>query len=152
MTNDSIAIAGGLTVTKTNTKTLLGLAAMATAAVLGTFTASPAEARGVEDCQLAWGQAVRSYLTQNRTKGPEDVVFKPACTIESSGDKSKARVEAVVIGVQELVKLDPKGCARFLQSYVEAREPQVICNKAVSSPEDVEGLRRLVTQSIPSKH
>lgn len=137
--------------TKTNTKTMLGLAAMATAAVLGTFTASPAQARGVEDCQLAWGQAVRSYLTQNRTKGPEDVIFKPACSIESSGDKPKARVEAVVIGVQALVKLDPKGCARFLQSYVEAREPQAICNKAQNSPDDVDGLRRLVEQSIPAK-
>src|SRR5262245_25107151 len=54
-------------------------------------------ARGVEDCQLAWGQAVRSYLTQNRTKGPEDAAFKPACELESKGDKSGARIEAVLI-------------------------------------------------------
>ena len=84
------------------------LIALAASAVVGTVGAGAAEARGVEDCQLAWGQAVRSYLTQNRTKGPEDVVFRPACTIESQGDKAKARVEAVVIGVQALVKLDAK--------------------------------------------
>jgi hypothetical protein len=127
------------------------LIALAASAVVGTVGAGAAEARGVEDCQLAWGQAVRSYLTQNRTKGPEDVVFRPACTIESQGDKAKARVEAVVIGVQALVKLDAKGCARFLESYVEAREPQAICNKAQQTPDDVDGLRRLVETSIPSK-
>lgn len=136
----------------TTTKTKIALVALSAAAVLGAFSAPAFAARGVEDCQLAWGQAVRSYLTVNRTKGPEDTVFRPACTIESQGDKAKARVEAVVIGVQTLVKLDPKGCARFLQSYVEAREPQAICSKAQNNPEDVDGLRQMISQSIPAKH
>lgn len=137
--------------TKTNAKTIAGLAAMTGAVALSALFAGPAEARGVEDCQLAWGQAVRSYLTQNRTKGPEDVVFKAACTIEAQGDKAKARVEAVVIGVQALVKLDPKGCQRFLTSYVEAREPEAICTKAQQSPDDADGLRQMIERSIPAK-
>src|SRR5262249_37139860 len=70
------------------------------------------EAREPEECQLAWGQAVRSYLTQNRTKGPEDAVFAPACELEAKGKKDEARVEAAIIGVKALAKLDPKGCAR----------------------------------------
>src|SRR5579862_6922799 len=75
-----------------------------------------ATAREKGDCILAWGQAVRSYLTQNRTKGPEDETFGPACDLESKGKKDEARVEAVVIGAKALAKLDMKGCQRFMES------------------------------------
>lgn len=135
--------------TTNKTKTLIGAAAMATALALG---ATGASARGVEDCSLAWGQAVRSYLTQNRTKGPEDAAFRAACEIETGGDKAKARVEAVLIGVTTLVKLDPKGCARFLESYVGSREGQPTCTKAAQSPNDTDGLRKMIQDSIPAKH
>jgi len=130
-------------------KTLLGAAAMATALAFG--ATGPASARGVEDCSLAWGQAVRSYLTQNRTKGPEDAAFRAACQIETGGDKAKARVEAVLIGVQTLVKLDPKGCARFLESYVGSRDGTSICTKASSAPNDADGLRKMIETTIPPK-
>ena len=106
-----------------------------------------AQARGVEDCQLAWGQAVRSYLTQNRTKGPEDQSFRPACEIEASGDKPKARIEAVLIGARALARLDPKGCKRFMEVYVQSKEPEKVCTEA--GGDDSEGLRRLITDSMP---
>jgi hypothetical protein len=108
---------------------------------------STAYARSVEDCALAWGQAVRSYLTQNRTKGPDDETFKAACEMESS-DKSRARVEAVLIGTKALAKLDPRGCAKFLESYVEANGPAKLCDAALKGTDDGT-LRKMIGDSLP---
>lgn len=121
------------------------------AAMIGLGTgalASTAFARTVEDCSLAWGQAVRSYLTQNRTKGPEDEVFKPACEIEAQGDKGKARVEAVLIGTKALAALDPRGCAKFLEVYVEASGPEALCAAAGKGKDDA-ALRKMISEALP---
>ena len=112
------------------------------------FLAVQAEARAPEDCALAWGQAVRSYLTQNRTKGPEDEVFKAACEIEGRGDKAAARIEADLIGTKALAKLDPRGCTRFLEIYVEAQRPNEICQAAVQGRDD-EALRKMIAGAVP---
>jgi hypothetical protein len=126
---------------------LIRLARFAGAALLVSSFAlgGAALARDTEDCQTKWGGAVRSYLTQNRTKGPEDSAFKPACEMEKS-DKPKARVEAVLIGVKSLAKLDAKGCERFVESYVGASEPAKICQAAGG---DDEALRKLISSSLP---
>jgi hypothetical protein len=108
-----------------------------------------AEAREPEECQLAWGQAVRSYLTQNRTKGPEDSTFAPACELESQGKKDDARIEAAIIGVKALAKLDPKGCARFMESYMSSSRPKDVCDTALG--DDTVGLRKLIVDSIPPR-
>ena len=106
-----------------------------------------AQAREVEECQQWWGQAVRSYLTRNRTKGPEDDVFKTACELEAKGDKAEARIEAITIGVRELATLDIKGCKRFMKLYVGSTIPDPVCEAAGS--DDYNGLRKLVATSIP---
>ena len=106
-----------------------------------------AEAREVEECQQWWGQAVRSYLTRNRTKGPEDDVFKSACELEAKGDKVEARVEAITIGVRELAALDMKGCKRFMKLYVGATLHDQVCDAAAG--EDFNAVRKLVANSIP---
>ena len=123
---------------------LLGLA-------LGSaLAAATAEARDAETCMQLWGKAVRSYLTQNRTQGPDDEVFRPACEIEGS-DKDKARIEAVLIGTRALAKLDPRGCAKFLDIYVEAKGSKQICDRAATSPDDADGLRKLIAESVPPR-
>lgn len=108
-----------------------------------------AEAREPEECQLAWGQAVRSYLTQNRTKGPEDAVFAPACELESKGQKDEARIEAAIIGARALARLDPRGCARFMESYMSSNRGKDVCDSAGS--EDTSALRKLIIDSIPPR-
>ena len=124
------------------------LIATATVAVFGAgLWGGNAMARDIEDCQLMWGQAVRSYLTQNRTKGPEDEAFKPACELEAKGDKPAARVEAVTIGVKALAALDMRGCARFMETYIGATLPAKICEAAKG--DDAEGLKKLVEGSLP---
>jgi hypothetical protein len=118
---------------------------LAFACVLG----GTAYARDTEDCQTKWGGAVRSYLMQNRNTHDDkywEGVFKPACDIEKS-DKAKARVEAVVIAAQELVKIDPRGCARFLDSYVGAQMPEKICEAA--SGGDAAALRKMIESNLP---
>lgn len=109
----------------------------------------PAFARQSEDCQLAWGQAVRSYLTQNRNKGPEDQVFAQACDLESKGKNDEARIEAVVIGSRALAKLDPKGCKEFMESYVESAKPKDVCDAALGP--DTDKLRELIKASTPAR-
>jgi len=106
------------------------------------------EAREVEECQQWWGQAVRSYLTRNRTKGPEDDVFKSACAFEARGEKVEARVEAITIGVRELAALDMKGCKRFMKLYVGATLHDQVCESAAG--EDFAAVRKLVANSIPA--
>ena len=106
-----------------------------------------AEARELEECQQWWGQAVRSYLTRNRTKGPEDDVFKAACQYEAKGDKSEARIEAITIGVRELAALDMKGCKRFMKLYVGATLHDQVCDAAAG--EDFAAVRKLVANSVP---
>ena len=112
-----------------------------------TMLPSQAQARDAEDCMLYWGQAVRSYLTANRTKGPEDETFKPACEIEAKGDKPKARLEAITIGARALAALDMKGCKRFMEYYVGATLPGKLCE--ATKGQDVEALKKLIDDSIP---
>ena len=106
-----------------------------------------AEARELEECQQWWGQAVRSYLTRNRTKGPEDDVFKSACEFEAKGDKVEARIEAITIGVRDLAALDMKGCKRFMKLYVGATLHDQVCDAAAG--EDFAAVRKLVANSVP---
>lgn len=96
----------------------------------------------------AWAQAARSYLTQNRTKGPEDQVFRTACQLEGT-DKDKARIEAILVGVKSLMKVDKNGCRRFLESYVEAKESDKICDAAGGN--DDETTRRLLKDNVPPR-
>ena len=125
--------------------------AVAVGLLLAGFVVGPASAwaRDLEDCQMWWGQAVRSYLTQNRTQGPEDEVFKPACEIEAKGDKDGARIEAIMIGVRALAKLDQKGCGRFMGLYIGAGSPEEICMAATG--EDMEKLREIVLNNLPPR-
>ncbi|MCK6552161.1 hypothetical protein L6R52_40395 [Myxococcota bacterium] len=115
----------------------------------GSLWAGSADARDPEECQLKWGQAVRSYLTQNRTKGPEDKVFAAACTLEGEGKKDEARVEAVLIGARELSKLDARGCVRFMESYVGSSRPKDVCDLAAGGDEGA--LRKAITDSMPPR-
>jgi hypothetical protein len=126
-------------------RTLLVVSAL----MVTTLVEQRAQAREPEECQLAWGQAVRSYLTQNRTKGPEDAVFAPACAIEASGKKDEARIEAAIIGAQALAKLDPKGCQRFMESYMSSNRPKDVCDTA--NGQDAGALRKIIMDSIPPR-
>ncbi len=128
--------------------------------------AGPIEARSAGECQLAWSKAVRSYLTRNRKAGPDGQVpkdmdgaeraaeqwsaaFAPACRIESGGDKGAARVEAAAIGVQILAKLDNRGCARFLEYYMQSTRSADICRAAETGEQ--EDLRRQIEETIPER-
>jgi hypothetical protein len=105
-----------------------------------------AMARSPEDCQLSWGQAVRSYQSASRGKGPEDPAFKAACELTLSGKKDEGRLEAVVVAIRALAELDPKGCVRFAQSYVRMRDPQGVCDAGTG---EEEALRKLVAEGLP---
>lgn len=124
-----------------------------------------AEARDRDDCQRAWSQAVRSYLTQNRTAGPDGKApanlddqelvtqawasaFAPACTLEADGQKGEARVEAALIGVQILQRLDPKGCVRFMEYYMQSSKPKDVCDGRSGGDA---GLRDKIRGSLPAK-
>lgn len=115
--------------------------------------ASPAaEARDLEDCMLKWHRAVASYLTQNRTSFGQDEnmgQFQSACEIEQRGDKRGARVEAILVGVRSLAKLDPRGCQRFMEFYVGSTDPEAACSAA---QEPNEKLRKIIEDSAPAKH
>lgn len=106
-------------------------------------------ARDPEECQERWGRALRSYLTQNRTKGPEDKVFAGACALEGQGKKDEARVEAVLVGARELNRLDPRGCQRFMESYVGSSRPKDVCDTAAGGDEGA--LRKLIQESMPPR-
>ena len=110
--------------------------------------AGPADARTADECAMKWSMAARSYLTKNRTQGPEDAEFRGACVLESS-DKATARVEAVATAVRSLAKLDPAGCERFLQSYVASKKPREICAAATGG--DFEALKKLIADNIPPR-
>ncbi len=130
------------------------------------FTPAPAQARDLDSCQTAWSQAVRSYLTKNRKAGPDGKVpkdideaelaaqawaatFRSACQLEAGGQKAEARVEAAAIGVEVLAKLDPRGCARFLEYYMQSTRGNDICSAAGTM--DSAELRRQIESSIPRK-
>lgn len=133
------------------------------------FASSPAEARTVDACQEAWSKAVRSYLTKNRKAAPDGTVpkqqdldgmeaaaqqwiaaFRPACQIEADGDKPAARVEAAVIGVKILARLDTRGCSRFLEYYMQSSRSQEICRGAATRPSEIT-LRNQIGESIPTR-
>lgn len=124
------------------------------------------EARSEGDCASAWSRAVRSYLTQNRRAAPDGTVpsdldgeelaaqawvdaFRPACVLEASGDGEGARIQAAVIGVQVLARLDPGGCQRFLSSYMESSRPQDICSAAAAGTG--QDLSNQIASSIPPR-
>ncbi|MBK8014225.1 MAG: hypothetical protein IPK13_23110 [Deltaproteobacteria bacterium] len=127
---------------------------------------SSAMARDEKDCQRTWARAVRSYLTQNRKAGPDgkmpadldqaelaaqawEQAFSPACQLEASGKRSEARVEAAMIGAQLLAKLDPRGCARFMDSYMQSSRSKDVCDSARSS--STEQVRSMISDSIPAR-
>ena len=119
-------------------------------AIVGALCAlsSLAWARTVEDCQLAWGQAARSY---GAAKGgvPEDGAFKAACELEAKGDKDAARVEAVTVATMALSKQSAEACERFLKNYIGAKDPGTLC--ATASGEDQEAIRKAVAAGLPEK-
>lgn len=141
------------------------LAAAGAVLALGLSAPEPAEARSLGECQLAWSKAVRSYLTTNRRAAPDGTVpedmdameaaaeqwmraFRPACDLEAAGDKPSARVEAALLGVKILAELDPRGCARFLEYYMESTRSTEICRSAAGAAEDGD-LRRRIGATIP---
>lgn len=126
-----------------------------------------AEARDKDDCKRAWSQAVRSYLTANRRAGPDGKIpkdmdeeelsaqawmaaFAPACDLESEGRKVAARLEAAMIGVTILAKLDPRGCGRFMQYYMDSTKPKDACDMAARGSGTAE-IRAVIERSIPEK-
>ena len=127
----------------------------------------PAWARSPEVCQLAWSKAVRSYLTKNRRAGPTGSVptdmdsmeaaaqawlsaFAPACELEAEGDARSARLEAAAIGAQILARLDPRGCMRFLEYYMQSTRPRDIC-RAAAGQDPRANLRDQLARTIPSR-
>lgn len=126
-----------------------------------------AEARTADACQTAWAKAVRSYLTQNRKAGPDgkkpanvdeeeliaqawEQAFAPACQLEQDGLKPEARIEAAMLGVQILAKLDARGCARFMEYYMGSTKAKDVCDMAVAGNGSAE-LRQSIERSIPAK-
>lgn len=129
------------------------------------FSAREAEARSMGDCKQAWSKAVRSYLTTNRRAAPDGSTpqtmdameaaatqwmdaFSSACEIESSGDKPAARIEAAMLGTKILARLDPRGCARFLEFYMESTRPKDLCQAAASGAGN-EALRTQLSSTLP---
>lgn len=128
---------------------------------------SLAEARTADACRTAWAKAVRSYLTQNRRAGPDGKVpanvdeeelvaqawekaFEPACKLEQDGLKPEARIEAAMLGVQILGKLDPRGCSRFMQYYMGSTKAKDVCDMVPAGSGSAE-LRGAIERSIPAK-
>lgn len=106
---------------------------------------SPSWARPLEECQLAWGQAARSYLSGKG--GPQDADFKAACEMEAKGEKEAARVEAVMVATAALVKENAESCERFLKSYVGVGDPAAVCGAA--GGEDAAAFRKAVGDNLP---
>lgn len=128
----------------------LSVALICSFAVLA--AAPAAEARDLEDCMLKWHRAVASYLTQNRTSFGQDEnmgQFEGACQIEQRGDKPGARIEAIMVGVRALMKLDPRACQRFMEFYVGSTDPDAACNAAQESNDK---LRKVIQDSAPPKN
>ncbi|MEQ9503396.1 MAG: hypothetical protein RIT81_41430 [Deltaproteobacteria bacterium] len=139
--------------------------------LLSVFTAvlawsTHAEARDKNSCQQAWSQAVRSYLTTNRKAAPDGTVpkdldakeladqawlasFSAACDLEANGDKAGARVEAAMIGVQVLARLDARGCERFMQYYMDSTQGRDVCS--VGTTASTAELRKKIATAIPSR-
>lgn len=128
---------------------------------------APAEARTADACQEAWSKAVRSYLTANRKAGPDGKVpadideqelvaqawlaaFRSPCKLEQDGLKAEARLEAAMLGVQILAKLDPKGCGRFMQYYMESTKAKDVCDMSTAGAGTAD-LRAAIEGSIPAK-
>lgn len=109
--------------------------------------ARPAHARSVEDCQLAWGQATRSYLNGKQT-GPQDADFKAACDLDAKGDKEAARVEAVMVATRALAKVGDELCPRFLKYYAGVKNPAAACSAA--GGEDAQAFKEAVSQALPA--
>lgn len=118
------------------------------------------------ECQLAWAQAVRSYLTKNQRAAPDGSVptnmdeteaaaerwnqaFRPACELEAGGDKTSARIEAAALGAKILARLDLRGCGRFLEYYMESTRPQEVCRAAGRGDDD--DLRQQIERTIPAR-
>jgi hypothetical protein len=122
--------------------------ALCSAALFTVLAAAPAaEARSLEDCQLKWGQAARSYMNGKNTSAVEDGMFKPACELEASGDKEASRVEAVRAGAAALQKVDAATCERFLKYFIGIEDGGPVCTAA--SGEDVEAARKAVAGALP---
>ena len=135
--------------------------------MVGIGAAGAAFARDATDCQESWAKAVRSYLTQNRRAGPDGKVpanvdeeelvaqawqqaFAPACKLEADGSKPEARVEAALLGVQILSKLDPRGCSRFMEYYMGSTRAKDICDMVAGGSGTAE-IRASIEGSIPAK-
>ena len=71
------------------------------------------------------------------------------CLLFGGTDKDKARIEAILVGVKSLMKVDKNGCRRFLESYVEAKESDKICDAAGGN--DDETTRRLLKDNVPPR-
>lgn len=117
---------------------------LAVAAVL--FSSTGARARTAEDCQLAWGQAARSYTAGKQ--GPQDGDFKSACEMDQKGEKENARVEAVMVASASLARINAETCERFLKNYVGVGEPGGVCAAATAG--DDAAFRKAVTESLPA--
>ncbi|MCB9649690.1 MAG: hypothetical protein H6730_24290 [Deltaproteobacteria bacterium] len=134
---------------------------------LGVGVTGVAQARDLADCQESWSKAVRSYLTQNRRAGPdgrtpanvdeEELVaqawqqaFGPACKLEAQGSKAEARVEAALLGVQILSKLDPRGCSRFMEYYMGSTRAKDVCDMVAGGAGTAE-VRASIEGSIPAR-
>ncbi|MBI5495304.1 MAG: hypothetical protein HY904_09755 [Deltaproteobacteria bacterium] len=118
------------------------------AAVFATLVCLSTDARAartIEDCQLAWGQAARSYMT-GKQGGPQDGDFKVACELESKGDKDNARVEAVMVATAGLAKVSAEVCERFLVNYVGIKEAAPVC---AAASEDPTAFKKVVTDALP---
>lgn len=125
------------------TRRALAASALAAAMAVGVTAAGPASARSPDECAQKWAMASRSYLTKNRTQGPEEGEFRAACALESR-DKPAARLEAIAVAVRALAKLDVAGCERFLDSYIQAKKPKEICAAA----NDDAALKKLIGENV----
>lgn len=139
----------------------MGMALLCSAGFM--MGASTAEARSLSDCKMAWSKAVRSYLSQNRSAGPDGTVpasiedkdrvdqawldaFTPACEQEAKRDKRGARLTASATGAQVLQRLDPKACQRFLSYYMRVKDADVVC--AAASTEGLKPVKEALKSRI----
>lgn len=139
---------------------------LASVGLAGLLIASVALARSKNDCETAWARSVRSYLTQNRKAAPDgsipktlddeelaaqawNAAFGPACDLEQQGEKKAARVEAAMIGARILAKLDPRGCVRFMDVYMQSSRAKDICDVAGSAGSA--DVRRRIEETIPAR-
>jgi hypothetical protein len=116
-----------------------------------TFAAAspvPAQARTVEECQLKWGQAARSYVAVVASPpSPDDAAFKPACELEAKGDKDGARLEALTAAAAALFKQDKDACERFIKFFAGVAESENVCLAA----SDTEALKKTLAAALKPK-